>query len=289
MPIDPTCVGAATGPSVSTWSDRDTMMYALGVGAGVGDLSLVTENSHDLPQQVLPTFAVIACDGNSVVAKAGQFDYGQLVHGAQGIRLYRPLQAAGALEVTSNITDVQDKGDGKNAIIITGARGTDPDSGELVVETSSTLVIRGAGGFGGRPGSSAPSAEIQERPADIEITYTTRADQALLYRLSGDRNPLHSDPWFARNRAGFPRTILHGLCTYGFAGRALLAGLCNGDPARLTAMSCRFVAPVFPGEQLVISIWRTGHGRAAFITEADGEETRRRVVLGAGLAEFHPE
>ena len=119
------------------------------------------------------------------------------------------------------------------------------------------------------------------------IALPTREDQALIYRLSGDRNPLHSDPWFAREMAGFPTPILHGLCTYGFAGRALLAELAGGQAARLTAVAARFSAPVFPGETLTTSIWRTGSGRAVYRTEASGPDgSNARVVLDDGVAEY---
>ncbi|MCB0924917.1 MAG: MaoC family dehydratase, partial [Mycobacterium sp.] len=183
--------------------------------------------------------------------------------------------------------DIQDKGEGKNAIIVLRARGSDPATGEQVAETLTTLVIRGAGGFGGRPGQRPPAPEFPDREPDARIALPTREDQALLYRLSGDRNPLHSDPWFARELAGFPMPILHGLCTYGFAGRALLAELAGGEAASLTAMAARFSSPVFPGELLTTSIWRTESNRAVYRTEAgapDGSNTR--VVLDDGVAEF---
>ncbi len=129
--------------------------------------------------------------------------------------------------------------------------------------------------------------EFPDREPDARIASPTREDQALLYRLSGDRNPLHSDPWFAREMAGFDTPILHGLCTYGFAGRALLAELAGNDAAKLTAMAARFSAPVFPGETLTTSIWRTEPGRAVYRTEASGADgSNARVVLDDGVAEY---
>ena len=145
-----------------------------------------------------------------------------LLHGSQEIRLFAPLPPAGKLSVVAEVADIQDKGEGKNAVVMLKATGTDPDTGEVVAETFTTAVIRGEGGFGGQPGQRPVAPEIPEREPDARIALPTREDQALIYRLSGDRNPLHSDPWFAQNLAGFPKPILHGLCTYGVAGRALV-------------------------------------------------------------------
>jgi acyl dehydratase len=287
MAIDPSAIGAVTEPKVYERTDRDTMLYALGVGAGIDDLAFTTENSHDVAQQVLPTFAVICCMGFAAAPLVGSFNWGMLLHGSQEIRLSAPLPASGSLSVVAEIADIQDKGPGKNAILILRARGTDPSTGAQVAETLTTLVIRGDGGFGGQPGQRAAAPEFPDREPDARIALPTRADQALIYRLSGDRNPLHSDPWFAREMAGFPTPILHGLCTYGFAGRALLAGLADGQAARLTAVAARFSAPVFPGETLTTSIWRTGSGRAVYRTEASGPDgSNARVVLDDGVAHY---
>ena len=287
MAIDPSAIGAVTEPRIYEWTDRDTLLYALGVGAGTADLAYTTENSHDTPQQVLPTFAVICCMGFAAAPLVGTFNWGMLLHGSQEVRLSSPLPAAGSLSVVAEVADIQDKGEGKNAIIVLRARGSDPATGEQVAETLTTLVIRGEGGFGGQPGQRPPAPAFPDRDPDARIALPTRQDQALLYRLSGDRNPLHSDPWFARELAGFPMPILHGLCTYGFAGRALLAELAGGEAARLTAVAARFSSPVFPGETLTTLIWRTDEGRAVYRTEAsapDGSNTR--VVLDDGVAEF---
>jgi acyl dehydratase len=287
MAIDPSAIGAVTEPKIYDWTERDTLLYALGVGAGTGDLAYTTENSHDIPQQVLPTFAVICCMGFAAAPLVGSFNWGMLLHGSQEIRLSAPLPASGSLSVVAEVADIQDKGAGKNAILILRARGTDPATGAQVAETLTTLVIRGDGGFGGQPGQRAAAPEFPDREPDARIALPTRDDQALIYRLSGDRNPLHSDPWFAREMAGFPTPILHGLCTYGVAGRALLAELAGGQAARLTAVAARFSAPVFPGETLTTSIWRTESGRAVYRTEAaDPDGSNARVVLDDGVAHY---
>ena len=287
MAIDPSAIGAVTEPTLYEWTDRDTLLYALGVGAGTSDLAFTTENSHGVPQQVLPTFAVICCMGFAAAPLVGTFNWGKLLHGSQEIRLSAPLPPAGALSVVAEVADIQDKGEGKNAIIMLRARGSDPSTGAQVAETLTTLVIRGDGGFGGQPGQRPAAPEFPDREPDAHIALPTREDQALIYRLSGDRNPLHSDPWFAQTLAGFPKPILHGLCTYGFAGRALLAELAGGEAARLTAMSARFSSPVFPGETLTTSIWRTEPGRAVYRTEAAGPDgSDSRIVLDDGVAEY---
>lgn len=287
MSIDPTAIGATAAPRDVTWTSLETILYALGVGAGRDELPFVTENSHNIPQQVLPTFGVIACDANRVVAKAGKLNWGKVVHGAQEVRLRRPLPPSGSLRVEARIVDIQDKGEGGNAIIVTGAYGFAVDSEEPVVETISTLVVRGAGGFRGQPGVPAPRPEEPVGPADQTTYHLTSVDQALIYRLSGDRNPLHSDPWFATTKAGFERPILHGLCTYGYAGRALLNGPCEGDVERFRRMKARFASPVFPGEVLRTDIWVRGEGAAAFRTMAGPTEAgAERVVLADGSFDY---
>jgi acyl dehydratase len=287
MAIDPSAIGAATEPVLFEWTDRDTLLYALGVGAGLDDLSFTTENSHDIPQQVLPTYAVICCTAFGAAANIGTFNWALLLHGSQSIRLHAPLPAAGKLSVVSEVVDLQDKGEGKNAIVVLRACGTDPESGALIAETFTNLVIRQAGGFGGVAGERAAAPEFPDREPDARAALPTREDQPLIYRLSGDRNPLHSDPWFAKEMAGFPKPILHGLCTYGVAGRALVADLGSGVAANIISIASRFTSPVFPGETLTTLIWRTEPGKAVFRTVVDGADgADPRVVLDDGAVEF---
>jgi len=185
MPLDPNAVGAKTEPQLFEWTDRDTLLYALGVGAGLEDLASTTENSHDTPQQVLPTYAVIACLPFAAAAMIGSFNFAMLLHGSQGIRLTRPLPPAGKLSVVAEVADIQDKGEGKNAIVMLKATGTDPDTNDVVAETFTTAVIRQAGGFGGQPGERPAAPEIPDREPDARVVLPTREDQALIYRLSG--------------------------------------------------------------------------------------------------------
>ena len=158
---------------------------------------------------------------------------------------------------------------------------TDTGSGEPLFTTTMSAFIRGEGGFGGERGPSGPKNPPPERDPDHEQAYITRSDQALIYRLSGDRNPLHSDPTFAA-MGGFDRPILHGLCTYGFTGRALLHRLCGGDPTRFRTMEGRFSSPVLPGERLTVRMWDTAAGEALFQTTGDDG----RVVLDGGRLTF---
>lgn len=255
--LDLDVVGRAGWPAEWSWASDDALLYALGVGAGLGDplaeLAFTTENTTGVPQLVLPTFGVlIAQAGERPVL--GDFDPALLVHAEQGVTLHRPLPVSGTAQVTSRVTGMYDKGSG--ALITLAADAVDAATGDALVSASSALFVRGEGGFGGDRGPRAQWAAPDREP-DHEVRYRTRPEQALLYRLSGDRNPLHADPAFAA-RGGFPRPILHGLCTYGFTGRALLHELCGGDPARFHAMHGRFTAPVLPGDDLIVTVWGGG-------------------------------
>jgi acyl dehydratase len=175
--------------------------------------------------------------------------------------------------VTSRVTGIYDKGNAALAVLESSI--ADADTGRTMAKIRAGVFIRGEGGFGGERGTSAPW-QAPDRPADHVVAYATRADQALLYRLNGDRNPLHSDPWLA-SRAGFDRPILHGMCSYGFTGRALLHVLCGSDPAVFGSMSARFAATVLPGQELHVHIWDDGDV-CRFVTKV-GET----VVLDRGV------
>ena len=206
------------------------------------------------------------------------------MHAEQSFRRHRPLPVAGAVLVRSRIIGIYDQGSG--ALAITRTTATDEETGETLITAESAGFVRGGGGFGG-PRRPAPEWPAPTGEPDRQVVCPTRPDQALLYRLSGDRNPLHSDPWFAQNLAGFPKPILHGLCTYGVAGRALVGELGGGDATKVSAVAARFSSPVFPGETLTTSIWRTEPGHAVFRTEAshpDGSDAR--LVLEDGAAEY---
>jgi acyl dehydratase len=240
----------------------DALLYAIGVGAGLGgplrELEFTTENSEGIDQRVLPTFGVLIAQARTG-RSLGDFDRAMLVHAEQAFELHRPLPVAGTARTVSTVTGMYDKGSG--ALVVSESVAADAVTGEPLVTSTSSTFIRGEGGFGGDRGGSEPW-ELPRREPDLRIVQQTRPEQALLYRLSGDRNPLHTDPRFAA-RGGFDRPILHGLCTYGFTGRVLLHAMCDSDPARFGSMSGRFSRPVLPGETLVISAW-AGDGGAVF-------------------------
>ncbi len=277
-------VGLASDPVQSEWGSTESIIYALGVGAGAGqeDLPFVTENSTDLPQQALPTQAVIVGQRASVYRSLPRMDWTKVIHVEQTIEMFSTLPAAGRLINVARVAAVWDKG--KAAMLVTECDGTDVDSGDLLMRTSWAAFIRGAGGWGGEKGPN-PQFAAPERQPDATVTGLTASNQALIYRLSGDRNRLHSDPRFAR-RAGFDRPILHGLCTYGFAGRALLATVCEGDPERFGRMHARFSSPVFPGDELTTAVWIDDDGeRAVFqTTTQDGSVALTHGEFSARVA-----
>ena len=277
MPINPDAVGATSEPREASWDSKDCLLYALGVGAGVADptgfeLEFTTENSQDTEQRALPTFPVIIPGGGGQFAKIGSFNPAMLVHGEQTVILHAPLPVAGTVSSVTTIVGIYDKGSG--AVLATETVATDTSTGSPMYTTRSSAFIRGEGGFGGERGPSG-TVDFPERDPDHSVSYATRPDQALLYRLSGDRNPLHSDPKFAA-MGGFDRPILHGLCSFGFTGRALLHKLCGSNPDRFGSMSARFSKPVYPGDELTISMWDTDGG-ALFRTS-----TTAGVVIDAG-------
>ena len=280
MPINHDVVGATGAPVTHSWTSRDSLLYALGVGAGLDELAFTTENSHDITQRVLPTMAAVIGGGIAgAVAAIGEFNFAMLVHGEQSFVQHREIPVEGSLTATGRITGIFDKGSG--AVVAFEGDCIDDATGEKLLTVGSAIFIRGEGDWGGDRGPSGDRNAAPDRAPDHCVTYSVRPDQALLYRLSGDRNPLHSDPWFAA-LAGFDRPILHGLCTYGFTGRALLHALCESDPARFRSMEGRFASPVYPGEDLTIEMWRLGAGECVFQTRGqDG-----RVVMVGGRHTF---
>lgn len=281
MALDHTLIGQPGEPHERSWTSKDALLYAVGVGAGLGDplreLEFTTENSQGITQQVLPTYGVLISQA-APRGRLGDFDPALLVHAEQSFELHRPLPVAGTVRTTATVTGIYDKGSG--ALVTTQCEAVDAATGEKLVTARSAAFIRGEGGFGGDRGGSEPW-QRPERPANHQVTLETRPEQALVYRLSGDRNPLHADPKFAA-RGGFARPILHGLCTYGLTGRALLHTLCGSDPARFASMSGRFTSPVLPGDSLTVSIW-LGDGDTAQFQTATQDGT---VVIDRGIMRF---
>jgi acyl dehydratase len=281
MSLDHELVGVPGEPGERSWSSSDVMLYALGVGAGQGnpleELALTTENTGGVELCPLPTFVNLLGSAGTR-SPLGDFDPARLVHGEQAFTLHHPLPVAGTARSVSTVTGMYDKGAG--ALVVTESTVVDAPSGVPLATIRSSAFIRGEGGFGGERGPVSDWPVPTGEP-DIVMRYRTRPEQALLYRLTGDRNPLHADPEFAR-RGGFDRPILHGMCTYGYAGRALLHAVCNSDPTRFLSMEARFTKPVFPGDDLTVSIWVDG-STAHFRVANDGA-----TVLDRGRLTFKP-
>ena len=242
------------------YSDREVMLYACGIGMGADplneqELAFVNEASlAERPLKVVPTFASVAAWG----AGPGDMKLNMLmlVDGERDIRFHQKLPVAARITADSRVTGVWDKGADKGAVIQTETVLRD-DSGAALATLTASRFARGDGGFGGpSDGQPAPHA-VPSRAPDLRVEIATRPDQALLYRLCGDRNPLHSDPEFAR-RAGFPRPILHGMCSYGITCRAVLQTYADYDPAAFKRHAARFSAPVFPGETVSVALWKDG-------------------------------
>jgi acyl dehydratase len=276
MALNHDAVGVTSEPFTTKWTTKDTMLYALGVGCGTDDLHFATENSRGFDLQALPTMPVVLAR-TDILTKFGEVDWSKLVHAQQSVVIHKPVPPKGMATNVARISGIYDKG--KAAIVATETDGTDAETGERLWTTRMSLFIRGEGGWGGESGPSSRIAFPESKPDD-SLSLQTAENQALIYRLSGDRNPLHSDPSFAR-KAGFERPILHGLCTYGVAGRALLAMLAEGDPSRMKAISARFASPVLPGDLLTTEVWKHDEKTALFRVLA-GET----VVLSDGLCEL---
>ena len=277
MPINPDAVGSRSEPIEVSWDSKDALLYAVGIGAGHEELAFTTENTDDVEQLVFPTFPVVIGWGRgSAMGNIGSFNFAMLVHGQQAVTLHQPIPVEGTATLQSEVTGLYDKG--KAAVVETTT--TALVDGDPLYTNTSSAFIRGEGGWGGDRGPSGPRNVPPDRAPDETVSYRTSRDQAFVYRLSGDRNPLHTDPSFAA-MGGFDTPILHGLCTYGFTGRALLHARCGGDPADFRHIEGRFASPVFPGESLTIEMWSTGDGETVFTTSA-GEGDTVRVVIDQG-------
>jgi acyl dehydratase len=270
----------SSSPSIEVaWDARDAMLYALGVGAGLGaptrELQFTTENSEGITLRAVPSFLTVLLVPR-LPPVIERLDKAPFLHAEQHIELARPLAPCGRGLVRTCVESVFDKG--RDGIVVVRAELRDAKDGELIGLSRASMFVRGGGGFGGERGTSS-QWRSPEREPDIRIRHQTRPEQALIYRLSGDRHPLHSDPVFAR-RLGFEAPILHGLAAYGFACRAVVEGVCAGDPGRLRSLAGRFTRPVVPGETLTTEIWRNGAAPAAFRTL----DSSGRVVIDRGEA-----
>ncbi|MBT3226761.1 MAG: hypothetical protein HN580_22835 [Deltaproteobacteria bacterium] len=259
-----------------TYNEDAIILYALGIGAGLDELPFIYEK--DL--KVFPTFAVVPFGhGLFPFIEESNINLFTLLHGEQKITLHKPIPTAATISSVATCESIWDKGD-KGAVVTMKVESRD-EKGELLFENKALLMDRSGGNFGGERGPKTESVNPPEGKApDFSVSYTSSKDQAALYRLSGDKNPLHIDPEFAK-MGGFDRPILHGLCSYGYAGRAILHSICGGDPSKLKSFAVRFKGVVFPGDTMTTEGWKIEQGKYTIrTTTQDGRE-----VLGNSLIE----
>jgi acyl dehydratase len=272
--LSPEVVGLELAPTEFSYEERDVMLYALGIGAK--ELEFIFERGL----KTIPTFAVIpAFPALMGLSAAAEINPVMILHGEQGFRISKIIPTSGTLTTSGKVTGVYDKGKGA---LVTIESTTKDAGGETVFTNTSGIFIRGAGGFGGDRGPEAGNA-APERGPDRTVEMQTLDIQAAIYRLSGDRNPLHIDPAFAK-MAGYDRPILHGLCSFGHVGRAVLAEYCGNDPARMVGMSVRFSGVVYPGDTIITDMWDEGKGK--IIVQARTQEGR--VVISNAAVEVKP-
>ncbi|MFN3003717.1 MaoC family dehydratase [Mycolicibacterium wolinskyi] len=278
MPIDlDKALGAELEPIEFSWTSSDIQLYHLGLGAGADpmDQRELRYLVDDTPQ-VLPTFGNVAVSFHMTEPPKVQFpgidiELSKVLHASEAVTVPGPIPTSGTAKSVQRFTEIWDKG--KAAVIVSESTVTDP-SGTVLWTTKRSIFARGEGGFGGERGPST-SVEMPDRAPDIEIALPTLPQQALLYRLCGDRNPLHSDPAFAA-AAGFDRPILHGLCTYGIGCKAIVDNLLDGDVSQVASYGARFAGVVFPGETLQANIWKEDGRFVGVLTAPSRDNT---VVL----------
>jgi acyl dehydratase len=276
MALDQSLVGAQTEAHAFAFDWKTLALYALGIGAKKDELAYLYEGTKG-GMSVSPTFAVVPAFGPSteMLMRTGA-NLAMVVHGAQSIRMHRALPQSGTIHTTATLRGIYDMK--RFASIVVDTRST--IAGEPVFDTAWSIIVREAGSFGGPrpPGDDSPSVP-KDRAPDFKVEEATAPEQALLYRLSGDVNPLHADPELAAS-VGFPQgPILHGLCTYGFVGRAFVKHACGGDPAKVRSLAAQFRKPVWPGDTIVTQGWDLGGGKWALV--ASVKERPDPVLTGA--------
>lgn len=288
MAIDPDKLLALRFPEIRhSYDARTCILYALGLGAGLNPLD---ENQlkyvDETKLRAVPTMAnILAYPGFWMRDLDTGIDWLRVVHGEHSTRLHRPLPTSGTVVGRSRIVDLIDKGEGRGALVYVERKIHDATSDALIATLRQTVFCRGDGGFDGRSGPSPTPHPSPDGPADSIIDMPTHPQLALIYRLSGDENPLHSDPATAA-KAGFDRPILHGLASFGIAGNALVAACCDHDPDRYIAIGGRFSAPVFPGETISVEIWHEAAGRAAYLARISERDVN---VISNGWFEYKPQ
>lgn len=267
----------------SSHSERDTMLYALGLGLSrdpLDEQELGFTASRDL--KALPTMAAVIAEPRPWLREVG-IDVTTALHASQAMHFDGTLPPAGTVRARFKVERLVDKGPGKGAFIVLLKEIFDDATGARLCRLPATIFVRGGGGFGGSPDGLSEAVTMPARTPDLTQDYPIDPRTALIYRLSGDHNPLHADPVIAR-AAGFEGPIVHGFCTFGIAGWLLIKALCGKDPRRLASIEARFSAPLYPGETLRLGIWQNG-GEIYF----EGRAVEREVlVLNGGLATLRP-
>jgi acyl dehydratase len=279
MPFDRSLAGQWSDPVSSEVTWRDTALYALGVGAKRDELDLLYEGREQAGPKVLPSFAVVPKFKPmlDLLAKSGG-NLAMLVHSAERVTIHAPLAPRGRLMTSAAIRGFYDMR--RFAQVLVDTKSAD-ENGKFVAETTSTMLFREQGGFGGEPPpkEAAPVDRPKDTPPEFAVEEVTSPEQALLYRLSGDHNPLHADPEFARSVGFAQGPILHGLCTFGFMIRHAAKALCGGDAKRIRAFEAQFRRPVWPGDRLVTEGWLVRPGAAALRVRVP--ERDEAVITGA--------
>ena len=277
MALNLDAIGKKIGPVAREYTWKDVVLYALGVGAGFDELEYCYE--HQL--KVIPSFSIASVfDFLAEVGMNSNADLSGVLHGEQDIIFHNPIPIEGTLTTEGAITHMYDKGPGKGALVI-GEADTYHSNGQKLYTNIFTIFSRKDGGFGGEPGPSE-SLEFPDRKPDFEVKARPSSDQPLIYRLSGDIFALHVDPEFAKT-SGFEKPIMHGLCTHGYACRAVITELFPGEPERMSRFRVRFSRPLYPGVPITTQIWKIDEGKALFrsINAESGE-----VVIGHGIVEW---
>ena len=261
-----------------TYTDADTMLYALAIGIGrdpldTRELAYVFEQGESL--KTVPTLATILVP--DMFPQGLGWDYSQILHSEQRLTLYRPLPPAAELRINKRVVDVFDRGPARGALVLLEAEGRLASDDTVLFTMGCSIMARGDGGFGGPRGKGIPPHRVPRREPDLSCDIDTREDQALLYRLTGDRNPLHADPARAHS-LGFERPILHGLCTFGVACNAILRTICDYDHTLIEQFDARFSSPVTPGDTITTDMWQDGNVISFSCTVRERDE----VVLRNG-------
>lgn len=279
MALNLDALGKVLGPETFEYGPDQAILYALGVGVEANELQFLYENNL----KVLPSFCVVATRRSKHLGiyQLLNISLQKLLHGENRIEIFQPLPKQATFTATNTIKAIYDKGPGKGAVVVTEIEAKDAE-GKLLFRNISSAFVRGEGGWGGDRGPSGPKNVPPDRTPDEFVVYETEPDQAIIYRLSGDKNPLHIDPDFAK-LAGFDKPILHGLCTYGHVCRAVLRAFCDNEPARLRMLEVRFSGVVYPGETLTTELWRMDEKSVILQTRAGKDG---RLVITNAAAEI---